>query len=82
MDFRMIEAFVTAGLPTPEQPAFLDHDLCLQCTTKALAHLGLPTTICELPTLPAELSPAPGDGNTGALTAEDLRALGLDPNTP
>lgn len=76
----MIEAFVSAGLPTPEQPPFLDHDLCMRCTAKALAHLGLPIKICEVPTLPAVA--APKDGNTGALTEEDLRALGLDPNTP
>jgi hypothetical protein len=80
IDFRTIEAFVNAGLPAPDRISFVQHDLCLQCTSKALAHLGLPTNVCEVPTLPTP--PAPEGGNTGALTDEDLRSLGLDPSTP
>ncbi len=80
IDFKMIEAFVNAGLPPPDRPSFVEHDLCLQCTSKALTHLGLPTNICEIPKLPVE--PASGAGNTGALTDEDLRALGIDPSLP
>jgi hypothetical protein len=80
VDFRMIEALARAGLPPYEQPDFMQLDLCIQCTSKALTHLGLPTKICELPVLPTEA--AESDGNAGALTADDLRQLGLDPNMP
>lgn len=48
-------------------------DLCLGCTAKILAHLGLPTDACAPPPLPPEPLNPP---NAGALSEDDLRVLG------
>jgi hypothetical protein len=79
LDFKMIQSLVSAGkYIEPREHA--THDLCRGCTIKALAHLGLPTDICELPDLPSEGSPPDSPPPTGALTADDLRELGLEPD--
>jgi len=74
---KMIEALVEAGKPI-EHRSRVEHDLCLGCTAKALAHLGLPTDVCTPPEIPTANAPA---SMAGALTPEELVALGLDPNT-
>lgn len=58
-------------------------DLCLACTFKALKHLG----IGDEEAAANEETSAPADapkivGGQGPLTAEDLRALGIDPASP
>jgi len=80
IDFKMIQALTEAG-QIYEHREHLHLDLCLSCTSKVLSHLGLSTEICTLPQLPpASTEAAPP--NTGALTEEDLRQLGLtDPST-
>src|SRR5438046_1078494 len=79
-DFKLISALVIAGKPY-ETPDHLALDLCLGCTAKTLAHLGLPTDICELPEMPAVPSAMPIDGDgsppAGALTLDDLKQLGI-----
>ena len=51
-DLKLFQALVTAGRPfAPGSTLALD--LCLACTARTLAHLGLPTDVCELPELPA-----------------------------
>jgi len=69
------QALAAAGRPYEyREPLALD--LCLACTRKALAQLGISTEICDLPELPKpdEETDRP---NIGALTDEDLRQLGL-----
>ena len=82
-DFKLFQAFTAAGQPYVHQEP-LTLDLCLACTKKALAHLGLPTDSCELPELPKP--PKVGEGQPlteeelrqrGALGEEDLRKLGM-----
>lgn len=81
LDFKSIQALISVGkYVDPHDRA--THDLCLGCTVKALAYLGLPTDICELPELPVE-TPRDGAGQdspAGALTPDDLRALGIEPS--
>jgi hypothetical protein len=72
-DFKVYQAHAVAGQTyEPLEPLTLD--LCLACASKALAHLGLPTAVCEPPRLPPT-DEAPELG--GALTDEDLKNLGL-----
>jgi hypothetical protein len=83
-DFKLFQAFTAAGQPyVHREPLTLD--LCLACTKKALAHLGLPTDSCELPELPKTSEGGEGSPmlteeelrQRGALTEEDLRQLGM-----
>jgi hypothetical protein len=77
MSHEMLMARVDRGLPyAPPMPS-LDVDLCIQCTSKVLAILGMPTEICELPQLPPAPPPPSEPSNAGALTDDDLRKLGL-----
>ena len=83
-DFKLFQALAAAGQPYAPQEA-LTLDLCLACTKKVLAHLGLPTDSCELPELPktgegGEGSRPPTEEELrqrGALTEEDLRQFGM-----
>jgi len=77
-DMKLFQALVTAGRSfTSHDPLALD--LCLACTAKTLARLGLPTDVCELPAMPTTPTPDedPDRPPAGALTEEDLRQLGL-----
>jgi hypothetical protein len=80
-DFKLFQALAAAGQSfEAKEPQTLD--LCATCTSKTLAHLGLSTEIMELPQLPETAKVDDGDkdperSNTGALTQEDLRTLGL-----
>ena len=78
-DSKMIQSLVSAGaFVEPREHA--TYDLCLGCTVKALAHLGLPTESCELPEVPSSLVSPPETPPAGALSADDLRTLGLAPD--
>ena len=74
-DFKLFQALAAAGRPYESQEP-LAVDLCIACTKKTLAHLGLPTAICELPQLPDtdEKTESP---LTGQLSEEELRKLGM-----
>ena len=71
-DFKIYQAYAEAGRScVPREPLALD--LCLACTAKMLAHLGLSTEVCEPPQMPtAEVTVL-----DGALTEKDLKDLGL-----
>ena len=80
-NFKLFQALATAGLPY-ESPEPLALDLCVECTKKVLATLGLPTEGCELPQLPTVEDPRADPAEkplAGALTLDELRKLGLDP---
>jgi hypothetical protein len=82
IDFKALQALISVG-KTFEPREHETLDLCLGCTAKALSHLGLPTDICDLPEMPIDIGPpeAPPEAPpAGALTLEDLRALGIDPS--
>lgn len=80
--YKMVQAFITAGLPVPSPRGHEEFDLCLGCTAKALAHLGLQTDVCEVPQLP-EPPPEPSkEPYAGALSLEDLKTLGLSEDPP
>ena len=78
-DFKLYQTFAAAGISyETREPLALD--LCSACTKKALATLGLSTEIMELPQLPEVPKPDDEEAdrpNTGALTEDDLRKLGL-----
>lgn len=74
-DFKLFQALAVAG-KSYESHEPLALDLCLACTRKTLAHLGLPTEVCDLPQLPTTDDEEPAS-SAGALTDEDLRQLGL-----
>jgi hypothetical protein len=77
-DFKLFQALATIG-QTYDHRDPLHLDLCLQCTSKALSHLGLSTEICTLPEMPT----APSGGSAmipafSVMTPEDLDRLGID----
>ena len=65
-------------------PKPLDVDLCAACTLSVLKGLGLSTEICELPPRPEAAEAldlvSVDPPLAGALTPEDLRNLGIDPD--
>lgn len=74
-DLKLFRELAATG-QSYDPPDPLALDLCLSCTSKALAHLGLPTQVCDLPKIQtADAEPPP----TGALTEADLRELGITP---
>lgn len=77
-NLKIFQALAAAGRSwEPVEPLALD--LCVECTKKVLGILGLSAAVCESPAVP-EPTPndeAPERPNIGALTAEDLRQLGL-----
>lgn len=80
IDFKTIQALMNVG-KSFEPREHVTHDLCLACTRKALAFLELPTDVCELPELPAPPPTEPSERPlAGALTPEELKALGIEPN--
>jgi hypothetical protein len=78
----MLQAFIAAGLPVPSPREHEALDLCIGCTAKVLAHLGLPTDVCELPQVPGPPPDPSKEPPAGALTPEDLKTLGLSEEQP
>jgi hypothetical protein len=80
IDFKMIQALMNAGKPF-EHREHASHDICLACTRKVLGLLSLPTGVCDLPEVPVEALADPSTKPlAGALTPEELKALGIEPN--
>lgn len=60
-DFKIYQAHAAVDRTyEPREPLALD--LGLTCTTKVLAHLGLPTEVCEPPQMPVDAAPDPPSG--------------------
>lgn len=74
---------VAAGTPY-RYPKPLDIDLCAACVLSVLKGLDMSTDICELPPRPVAAEPLDVslEPLAGALTPEDLRNLGIDPDAP
>ena len=84
---KLAAAFAThvmAGGEIPELPSELatNLDLCLACTEKMVRHLGIGVVEDTAVPSPADVHAAKLAGGQGPLTADDLRALGIDPVTP